>query len=159
MSIYDFETKYSSGESLPLEKYKGKHLLIVNTATQCGLTPQFVGLESLYEKYKDHGFEIVGFPCNQFASQEPLDNEVMAETCSLNYGVSFPLTQKVKVNGSDADPIFKYLKKALPGTLGNAVKWNFTKFLIGPQGQPLKRYAPTTEPSAIEKDIAELITD
>ncbi len=159
MSIYDFDTKYSSGDYLPLERFKGKHLLIVNTATKCGLTPQFIGLEALYEKYKDQGFEIIGFPCNQFASQEPLENEVMAETCSLNYGVSFPLTEKVKVNGSDADPIFKYLKKALPGTLGNAVKWNFTKFLIGPEGQPLKRYAPTTEPSAIEKDIAEFLTD
>lgn len=159
MSIYDFETQYSSGDLLPLKEFKGKALLIVNTATQCGLTPQFNGLEALYEKYQNQGLVILGFPCNQFAKQEPLSNEEMAETCSLNYGVTFPLAQKIKVNGPHADPIYKYLKKALPGTLGNAIKWNFTKFLIGPQGQPIKRYAPTTEPESIEKDIVELLVE
>lgn len=153
MIIYDHTTHKSTGEELPLEQYKGKTLLIVNTATECGLTPQFKGLEALHEKYGKDGLQIVGFPCNQFAGQEPLQDAEMAQTCELNYGVTFPLTKKVKVNGKEADPIFKYLKKALPGTLGNAVKWNFTKFLIGPDGAPIKRYAPTTKPEEIETDI------
>ena len=153
MNIYEYTTNKSTGEELPLKQFEGKALLVVNTATECGLTPQFKGLEELHKKYVKDGLRIVGFPCNQFAGQEPLDNLEMAQTCELNYGVTFPLTQKVKVNGKDADPIFKYLKKTLPGTLGNAVKWNFTKFLIGPDGTPIKRYAPTTKPEEIESDI------
>ena len=155
MSIYEFSTKKSTGEGISMREFKGKTLLVVNTASECGLTPQFKGLEKLHDKYGKDGLQIIGFPCNQFASQEPLNNEEMANICELNYGVTFPLTQKVKVNGKDADPIFKYLKKALPGTLGNAVKWNFTKFLISPEGTPIKRYAPTTTPEAIEPDIVE----
>lgn len=129
-------------------------LLIVNTASKCGFTPQYEGLEALYKKYKDKGLEILGFPCDQFGHQEPGSDEDIAEFCSLNFGVSFPLFQKTIVNGPEANPLFESLKKEAPGLLGTKrIKWNFTKFLVTPDGKVLKRYAPTIKPSAIEADI------
>ena len=129
-------------------------LLIVNTASKCGFTPQYEGLETLYKKYKDKGLEILGFPCDQFGHQEPGNDEDIAEFCSLNFGVSFPLFQKTIVNGPEANPLFESLKKEAPGLLGTKrIKWNFTKFLVAPDGKVLKRYAPTIKPSAIEADI------
>ena len=129
-------------------------LLIVNTASKCGFTPQYEGLEALYQKYKDKGLEILGFPCDQFGHQEPGNDEDIAKFCSLNFGVSFPLFQKTIVNGPEANPLFESLKKEAPGLLGTKrIKWNFTKFLVTPDGKVLKRYAPTIKPSAIEADI------
>ena len=157
MKIYDFDIKTAGGQSLQFKDFKDQPILVVNTATKCGLTPQFEGLEKLYQDYKIKGLVVVGFPCNQFAGQEPLSNETMEETCKLNHGVTFPLTQKIEVNGSGTHPIFKYLKQSLPGTLGKRIKWNFTKFLIAPNGEPYKRYAPTTSPEKIEKDIQKLL--
>ncbi|AZQ61789.1 glutathione peroxidase [Flammeovirga pectinis] len=151
--FYSYSALTSAGNELSMDDFEGKVILVVNTATQCGLTPQFKGLEELYIKYKDKGFVILGFPCNQFANQEPLSNEEMASSCELNFGVTFPLFQKVDVNGSNAHPIFKYLKDALPGTFFNGIKWNFTKFLIGKDGNPIERFAPTTTPDKIEKDV------
>ncbi|WP_421754312.1 glutathione peroxidase [Croceimicrobium sp.] len=152
-SIYQFEAETLKGEKVRLENYQGKTLLIVNTASKCGLTPQYEGLEELYQKYHAQGLEILGFPCNQFAGQEPGSSADIEEFCSVNYGVSFPMFAKVDVNGKNAHPLFKHLKKALPGTLTNAIKWNFTKFLIDAQGNPVKRFAPTTEPLNMEEDI------
>lgn len=157
MSIYDFSTKTPAGQIIDMSQYKGKTLLIVNTATQCGLTPQFDGLEALHQSYKDQGLVVLGFPCNQFGSQEPLSNDQMVDSCRMNHGVTFQLTEKIEVNGDNTDPIYKYLKKELKGTLGNNIKWNFTKFLIGPDGTPYKRYAPTTKPAKIEADIQKLL--
>ncbi|NME72777.1 glutathione peroxidase [Flammeovirga aprica] len=155
--FYNFSAKNTLGEDIAMSDFEGKTILVVNTATKCGLTPQFHGLEELYQKYKDKGLVIIGFPCNQFASQEPVENKNMVSTCQINYGVTFPLTQKVNVNGSDAHPIFKFLKKELPGTLINAIKWNFTKFLIDKNGNPVKRFAPNTEPQKIEDDILKIL--
>ncbi len=157
MKIYDFDIKTAGGQSLQFKDFKDQPILVVNTATKCGLTPQFEGLEKLYQDYKSKGLVVIGFPCNQFAGQEPLSNETMEETCKLNHGVTFPLTQKIEVNGSGTHHIFKYLKQSLPGTLGKRIKWNFTKFLIAPNGEPYKRYAPTTSPEKIEKDIQKLL--
>ncbi len=142
------------GEEVSLDQYEGKTLLIVNTASKCGLTPQFSGLQELYEKFKDENFEILGFPSNQFANQDPGSNEEISEFCKLNYGVSFPMFEKINVNGSEAHPLFKYLAEQAPGILGSkAIKWNFTKFLISPDGTPVKRYSPQTTPDKIEDDI------
>lgn len=152
-TLYSFQAKNLKGESVNLSDYKGKTLLIVNTASKCGLTPQYEGLEELYQKYQSEGLEILGFPCNQFGAQEPGTASDIESFCAVNYGVSFPMFEKIEVNGRGAHPLFKYLKKELPGTLTNAIKWNFTKFLIAADGQPLKRYAPTTEPSSIEVDL------
>lgn len=152
-SIYQFEAETLKGEKVSLENYQGKTLLIVNTASKCGLTPQYEGLEELYQKYHSQGLEILGFPCNQFAGQEPGSSADIEEFCSVNYGVSFPMFAKVDVNGKNAHPLFKHLKKALPGTLTNAIKWNFTKFLVDAEGNPVKRFAPTTEPLSMEEDI------
>ncbi|MCR9155443.1 MAG: glutathione peroxidase [Bacteroidetes bacterium] len=152
-TLYSFQAKNLKGESVNLSDYKGKTLLIVNTASKCGLTPQYEGLEELYQKYQSEGLEILGFPCNQFGAQEPGTASDIESFCAVNYGVSFPMFEKIEVNGRGAHPLFKYLKKELPGTLTNAIKWNFTKFLIAADGQPLKRYAPTTEPSNIEVDL------
>ena len=133
-------------------------MLIVNTASKCGFTPQYEGLETLYKKYHDNGFEILGFPCDQFGHQEPGSDEDIAQFCSLNFGVSFPLFKKTNVNGPDANPLFEELKKEAPGLLGTKrIKWNFTKFLVDAQGKVLKRYAPTVKPEAIEKDIVKLL--
>lgn len=151
--FYQFEAKSLQGKQISMETYKNKVVLIVNTASKCGLTPQFEGLEKLYKNYKDKGFVILGFPCNQFGNQEPGDEQSISENCQINYGVSFPMFSKIEVNGTNAHPLYKYLKKELKGTLGNKIKWNFTKFLIGSEGKPLKRFAPTTKPESIEKHI------
>lgn len=151
--FYDLSVKDPKGETISMSQFKGSPVLVVNTATKCGLAPQFNGLEELHQKYKDKGLVVLGFPCNQFLGQEPESNDTMVQACALNFGVSFQLTEKVKVNGSDTHPVFKYLKSELPGTLSSAIKWNFTKFLIGPDGKPLKRYSPQTEPEKMEMDI------
>ncbi|MFD1885996.1 glutathione peroxidase [Paenibacillus wenxiniae] len=154
MNVYDFKATTMRGEEVSLDQYEGKTLLIVNTASKCGLTPQFSGLQELYDKFKDQNFEILGFPSNQFANQDPDSNEEISEFCQLNYGVSFPMFEKINVNGSDAHPLFKYLAEQAPGILGSkAIKWNFTKFLISPDGTPVKRYSPQTTPDKIEDDI------
>ncbi|ANF96036.1 glutathione peroxidase [Paenibacillus bovis] len=154
MSIYSYHAVSIRGEEVPLERYKGKTLLIVNTASKCGLTPQFTGLQELYDKFKDQNFEILGFPSNQFANQDPGSDEEISEFCQLNYGVSFPMFQKIDVNGASAHPLFQYLSEQAPGILGSkAIKWNFTKFLIDAEGHPIKRYAPKTTPDKIEADI------
>ncbi len=157
-SVYDFTCQTGAGKEKDLSDYKGKVLLVVNTASKCGFTPQFGGLEDLYEKYKDEGLEILGFPCNQFGHQDPGSNDEIQEFCQLNYGVSFPMFGKIEVNGSGADPLFKHLKKEAPGALGSErIKWNFTKFLVNREGEVVKRYAPTTKPQAIAADIEELL--
>lgn len=158
MALYEHPITLNNGEQTTLEQYKGKVLLIVNTASKCGFTPQYEGLETLYKKYHDNGFEILGFPCDQFGHQEPGSDKDIAQFCSLNFGVSFPLFKKINVNGPDANPLFEELKKEAPGLLGTKrIKWNFTKFLVDAQGKVLKRYAPTVKPEAIEKDIVKLL--
>lgn len=157
MNIYNLHAKTPKGEILDMSAFKGKAILIVNTATKCGLTPQFEALEELHQKYKSKGLIVLGFPCNQFANQEPETNDTIEEVCKINHGVTFQLTEKVDVNGKNTHPVFDYLKKELPGTLGKRIKWNFAKFLIAKDGTPFKRYAPTTNPLKIEKDIQQLI--
>ena len=145
------------GEQKTLADYPGKAVLVVNTASKCGFTPQYKGLEALWQQYKDQGLVILGFPCNQFGQQEPGDEAEISEFCELNFGVTFPLFKKVEVNGSNAHPLFVELKKRAPGVLGSeAIKWNFTKFLIGPDGK-VERYAPATKPSALKADIEKLL--
>ncbi|MFD2248139.1 glutathione peroxidase [Pontibacter ruber] len=152
--FYQLAAKNLQGKEVPMNTFEGKTVLVVNTASNCGLTPQFEGLENLYKKYQDKGLVILGFPCNQFANQEPGDEKSIAEGCVLNYGVTFPMFAKVDVNGEQAHPIFKYLKSELKGLLGtSSIKWNFTKFLLDPNGQPVKRFSPTTKPEKIEKYI------
>jgi glutathione peroxidase len=155
MTFYDLEAKTPAGKPIPFSDFKGKVVLVVNTATKCGLTPQFSGLEKLHHEYKEKGLVLIGFPCNQFAGQEPESNESMEETCAINHGVSFQLTEKIDVNGKNTHPVFGYLKDKLRGFPGKSIKWNFTKFLISPDGKPYKRYSPTTKPEAIEADIKE----
>lgn len=146
-----------SGEQKTLADYSGKAVLVVNTASKCGFTPQYKGLEALWQQYKDQGLVILGFPCNQFGQQEPGDEAEISEFCEVNFGVTFPLFKKVEVNGSNAHPLFVELKKRAPGVLGSeAIKWNFTKFLIGPDGK-VERYAPATKPSALKADIEKLL--
>jgi glutathione peroxidase len=157
-TFYDLTAKTPSGEKINMADYKGKPVLIVNTATQCGLTPQFEGLEKLHQAYKDLGLITLGFPCNQFAGQEPETNENMVQSCLVNHGVTFPLSEKIDVNGPNAHPIFKFLKKEKGGFLFSTIKWNFTKFLIDQQGVVVKRYAPTVKPAAIEADIKNLFS-
>jgi glutathione peroxidase len=157
-NVFDFSCTTSSGEEMSLEDYRGKVLLVVNTASKCGFTPQFAGLEEMYEKYREHGLEILGFPCNQFGKQDPGSNDEITEFCQLNYGVSFPMLGKIEVNGRSADPLYKHLKKAAPGALGTrGIKWNFTKFLINRDGEVLKRFSPATTPAQIEKEIKQLL--
>jgi glutathione peroxidase len=157
-SIYGFAPRDSKGSEKSLEDYRGQVLLIVNTASKCGFTPQFAGLEAIFEQYQERGFNILGFPCNQFGGQDPGSNDEIMEFCQLNYGVSFPMFGKIDVNGGDADPLFKHLKAAAPGALGSQrIKWNFTKFLINRDGAVVKRYAPTTKPEAIAADIEALL--
>ena len=156
-SFYDFKAKSLGGKEISMEEYKGKTVLVVNTASKCGFTPQFGGLEELYKKYSDKGLVILGFPCNQFANQEPGDEKSIAEGCLLNYGVTFPMFSKIDVNGTDAHPLYKYLKSALPGFLSNRIKWNFTKFLIDSKGKPVKRFAPATEPDKIDTYLQEIM--
>ncbi len=155
--FYDFSAKSLQGKEIPMNTYKGKTVLVVNTASKCGFTPQYEGLQKLYEKYENNGLVILGFPCNQFGNQEPGDEKSIANGCMINYGVSFPMFSKIEVNGKNAHPIFKYLKNKLGGILGNSIKWNFTKFLIDPDGKPIKRYAPTTKPESIENDVVQLL--
>jgi glutathione peroxidase len=157
-SIYDFEAKDINGNIKKLSEFKGTALLVVNTASKCGFTPQFDGLEKLFKNYSNKGFQILGFPCNQFGSQEPGDENEIKNFCSLNYNVTFPMFAKVDVNGNNAHPLYKYLKKNSKGFLGTEfIKWNFTKFLIGKNGEVLKRYAPTDTPDDIAKDLEELL--
>jgi glutathione peroxidase len=154
MNIYDFEVKTIHGEIISMSSFKNKVLLIVNVASKCGFTNQYEGLERLYEKYKDQGLVILGFPCNQFMNQEPLSEEEIQSFCSLNYGVSFPMFAKIDVNGEQAHPLFKYLKEAQKGLLGiEAIKWNFTKFLVDKNGVVINRFAPATKPESLEVDI------
>lgn len=157
MKIYDFTAKTIEGTDKPLSDYKGKILLVVNVASKCGFTKQYSGLESLYKKYKDKGVEILAFPCNQFGSQEPGTSEDIKEFCSVNFGVSFQLFEKVDVNGDNAHPIYKYLTKAKGGIITDAIKWNFTKFLIDREGNVVDRFAPQTTPESIEKEIEKLL--
>jgi len=153
-SIYDFEALQIDGKSVPLKNFKGKVMLIVNTASACGFTPQFAGLEELHKSYGAKGLVVVGFPCNQFGAQDKGSNEEIAEFCQLNYGVSFPMMAKIEVNGAGAHPLYRWLTKEAPGVLGTqAIKWNFTKFLIGKDGHIVKRYAPTDTPQSLAKDL------
>ena len=153
-SIYDFEALSIEGKSVPLSRYRGHPLLIVNTASACGFTPQFAGLEKLHETYGTRGLVVLGFPCNQFGSQDPGSNDEIASFCQRNYGVSFPMMSKIDVNGADAHPLYRWLTAEAPGLLGSkAIKWNFTKFLIGKDGQVLKRYAPQDAPEKLARDI------
>ncbi|MDP2228471.1 MAG: glutathione peroxidase [Moraxellaceae bacterium] len=157
-SVYDFSGKTITGQDKPIAEYKGQVLLIVNTASKCGFTPQFKGLEALYEKYKDKGLMVLGFPCNQFLNQDPGSDSEISEFCELNYGVSFPMFAKIDVNGADAHPLFRHLTSAAPGLLGStAVKWNFTKFLVDRNGRVISRYAPATKPEDIAADIEKLL--
>lgn len=149
-NFYDFSAKSLAGKEVSMENFKGKTVLVVNTASKCGLTPQFEGLEQLYRKYSDKGLVILGFPCNQFANQEPGDEKTISEGCLVNYGVTFPMFSKIDVNGKNAHPLYKYLKKKLSGFLTGSIKWNFTKFLIDKNGKPLKRFSPTTTPDKID---------
>ncbi|MDD7796194.1 glutathione peroxidase [Clostridium sp. 'White wine YQ'] len=157
MSIYDFSAKSITGKEVSLSEYKGKVLLIVNTASKCGFTPQYKDLEAIYKKLGNDKFEILGFPCNQFAKQEPGTSDDIKNFCEINYGVTFPLFEKVDVKGPTAHEVFKYLTTEKPGILGGEIKWNFTKFLIDKNGNVVDRFAPTTSPTKIEKDIIKLM--
>jgi len=158
MSVYEYEARTSAGNEVKLSDYQGKVVLIVNTASKCGFTPQFQGLQELYDKYHDRGLEILGFPSNQFKEQDPGSNEEILEFCQLNYGVKFPMFEKVDVKGENAHPLFRYLSDEAPGLMGSkSVKWNFTKFLIDRDGKPVKRFAPQTSPDQLEKDIEKLL--
>ena len=159
-TLYDFSASALEGEKIDLKKYKGKVVLVVNTASQCGLTPQYAGLEALHQKYQQRslGLEVLGFPCNQFGGQEPGDASQIGAFCQKNYGVSFQMFGKIEVNGDGAHPLYKWLTQSSPELPGSEpIKWNFTKFLIGPDGNVVKRYAPQTEPADLEGDIAKLI--
>ncbi len=157
MNIYDFTVKDMNGQAVSLSAYRGKVLLIVNTATRCGFTPQYQGLQALYEKYQAAGFEILDFPCNQFGGQAPEDEAGIKSFCQLNYQVSFPQFAKICVNGANADPLYEYLKKEKSGLLGGAIKWNFTKFLIDQNGEVVARYAPADKPEDIAAAIEKLL--
>ena len=159
MNIYDFTVKDSKGNDVSLSKYKGKVLLIVNTATGCGFTPQYEGLEKLYKEYKDKGFEVLDFPCNQFLNQAPGSDEEINSFCTLKYDTTFPRFKKIDVNGENAIPLYKWLKEQKGGIFGSAIKWNFTKFLVDREGNVVKRFAPATPPLKIEEDIKKLLSD
>lgn len=159
-SIYEFSTSTLSGQRIDFSDFKNKVVLVVNTASKCGFTPQYEGLQELHEKYADKGLVVIGFPCNQFGAQEPGSAEDISGFCELNYGVDFTMSEKVDVNGSNAHPLFQYLTSEAKGLLGTEmIKWNFTKFLIGKDGAPRKRYAPTTKPSDLTKDIESLLAE
>ncbi len=158
MSIYSFSAKTLQGADESLEQFKGKVILIVNTASKCGFTPQYKGLQELYEQYKDQDFVVLGFPSNQFGAQEPGSEDEIAQFCELNYGVSFPMFAKVEVKGDQAHPLFTYLSEKAPGILGTKqIKWNFTKFLINKQGEVVGRFAPNTNPLSLKKEIESLL--
>ncbi|MCK8045602.1 glutathione peroxidase [Shewanella sp. 1CM18E] len=157
-SIYDFSANNIQGKQVSLADYKDKVVLIVNTASECGFTPQYKDLEALNQKYQAQGLVILGFPCNQFGAQEKGDSQAISQFCELNFGVTFPLFEKIDVNGSNTLPLYAYLKHSAKGLLGSEkIKWNFTKFLVDRQGNPVKRYAPTTKPMALEQDILKLL--
>lgn len=157
-SIYKHKCVTINGETRSLSDFKGKVLLIVNTASKCGFTPQFEGLEELYKKYSERGLEILGFPCNQFGKQDPGNDEEIKDFCQLNYGVSFPMFSKIDVNGADTHPLYQFLKKQAPGVMGSTgIKWNFTKFLVDKNGKVVKRFPPTGKPEAIAADIERLL--
>jgi glutathione peroxidase len=156
--LYEFSAKTLGGGALGLDAYRGKVVLVVNTASECGFTPQYEGLEAISRKYRAKGFEVLGFPCNQFGAQEPGDAAEIGAFCQKNYGVSFQMFDKIEVNGGGAHPLYKWLRHSAPGILGiEAIKWNFTKFLLGRDGKVFKRYAPTTTPAALEGDIERLL--
>ncbi|MEG1256246.1 glutathione peroxidase [Clostridium sp.] len=157
MNFYDFSARKMNGQEMNMEEYKGKTVMIVNTASKCGFTPQFKELEEIYKEYKDRGFEILGFPCNQFKQQDPLSNKEINEFCQLNYGVTFTMFEKIDVNGEEAHPLYKFLKSEAKGAFGEKIKWNFTKFLINSEGKVISRYAPTTSPISIKDDIEKLL--
>lgn len=157
MKIYDFKVRNAKGVEVPMTEYQGKVLLIVNTATGCGFTPQYEGLQKLYDKYRDRGLEILDFPCNQFGHQAPGTEEEIQEFCTLKYNTTFPLFAKIDVNGKEAEPLFSFLKNQKGGIFGNDIKWNFTKFLVSRDGTVVERYAPMTTPEKIEKDILKLL--
>ncbi len=157
-TAYDFTCTALNGQDVDLADYQGKVTLIVNTASKCGFTSQYQGLEELYQKFKDRGVAVMGFPCNQFGRQEPGEAKDIGEFCEINYGVSFPMFAKVEVNGSDAAPLYDYLKDSAPGLLGSKkIKWNFTKFLVDQNGKVIKRYAPSVKPEALHDDIEKLL--
>ncbi|MGB0835424.1 MAG: glutathione peroxidase [Psychrobium sp.] len=157
-SIHEFSVNTITGEQVSLSQYEGQVVLVVNTASQCGFTKQYAGLESLYKTHKDQGLAVLGFPCNQFGEQEKGDSDEISQFCKLNFGVTFPLFEKIEVNGDNAAPLYNYLKGNARGILGSKrIKWNFTKFLVGKNGKVLKRYAPTTKPEAIAADIEKLL--
>lgn len=159
-TIYDFTAQTLNGQDAPMSAHRGKVLLVVNTASKCGFTPQYKDLQALYEAHRDQGFEILGFPCNQFGRQEPGSAEDIEQFCQINYGVTFPMHAKIDVNGKEAHPLFVFLKKEAPGILGSeAIKWNFTKFLVSRAGQVIKRYAPKDTPKDIEQDIVAALQD
>ncbi len=155
--FYQFEAKTLQGKPVSMDAYKGKTVLVVNTASKCGLTPQFEGLEKLYKDYQDQGLVILGFPCNQFANQEPGDEKSIEEGCLINYGVTFPMFSKIDVNGANAHPLYKFLKKKLGAFPTSKIKWNFTKFLINAEGEPVKRFAPTTTPEKIDQYLKKML--
>lgn len=157
-TVYDFNVKKPDGNIQPLKEYEGKPLVIVNTASKCGFTPQFGGLQSLYEQYKDDGLMVLGFPCDQFNNQEYDDINETTEFCQVNYGVTFPMFAKVNVNGEDADPLFVHLTTEKKGLLSQKIKWNFTKFLVDGNGKVIERYAPQTSPEKIEEDVKKLLS-
>jgi glutathione peroxidase len=158
MTVYDYSAKTLDGQDVNLADYRGQVLLIVNTASKCGFTPQYEGLEALYKAYKDRGFTVLAFPCNQFGAQEPGDAAEIANFCSLTYDVSFPVMSKIDVNGADAHPLYKFLKKEQKGVLGTeAIKWNFTKFLVGKDGQVVDRFAPTVKPEDLKVAVEALL--
>lgn len=157
MNFYDFTANKMNGKEVSMDVFKGKVVVVVNTASKCGLTPQFTELEELYKTYKDQGLEILGFPCNQFANQDPSSNEDIQEFCQLNYGVTFNMFEKINVNGASAHPLYKYLKSNAKGVLSNEIKWNFTKFLIDKEGNVVKRYGPTVNPTKMKEDIEQLL--
>ena len=156
-NFYQFKATSLQGKEINTERYKGNVILVLNTASKCGFTPQYEGLEKLYKEYKDKGLVILGFPCNQFGNQEPGTEKEISEGCLFNYGVTFPMFSKVDVNGENSHPIFKYLKNELKGFLGKNIKWNFTKFLIDKEGKPFKRFSPFTKPEKLRRDIESLL--
>lgn len=157
MKFYELEAKKMNGQEVKMEQYKGNVVLVVNTASKCGLTPQFKELEELYQNYHAEGLEVLGFPCNQFAKQDSGSNEEIHEFCQLNYGVTFTMFEKIEVNGTNAHPLYQFLKQEAKGLFGSEIKWNFTKFLIDRDGNVIKRYAPTVKPSKIAVDIKKLL--
>lgn len=158
-SLQDLSFTDNRGNRVPMSEFAGRPVLIVNTASKCGFTPQYEGLQKLYDEFKDRGLVVIGFPCDQFAHQEPGGDADIEEFCKLNFGVSFPLSTKVDVNGGQADPVFVFLKERAGGVLGSGIKWNFTKFLVSPDGTTVRRYSPQTAPAALEEDIVAMLAE